>query len=177
MPIKAQCTLAGFADRVSLSFRRELIHVDMGLTEASPGLELGRLMQTAVVCLLVAVIYKLLTVLLQLRDAAGKPPIFPGPDGHWLMGHAFMVRHRNAFNSGKTERFQATENIFVCVCFFQVQQDESGMEQLIKWGRQYPYAFTIRLGPVKFLYIHHPDYAKTFLTSSGVYLDFYQHFK
>lgn len=117
MPIKAQCTLAGFADRVSLSFRLELIHVDMGLTEASPGLELGRLMQTAVVCLLVAVIYKLLTVLLQLRDAAGKPPIFPGPDGHWLMGHAFMVRHRNAFNSGKTERFQATENIFVCVFF------------------------------------------------------------
>uniref|UniRef100_A0A3Q2Y4F1 aromatase n=1 Tax=Hippocampus comes TaxID=109280 RepID=A0A3Q2Y4F1_HIPCM len=111
---------------------------DMGLTEALAVLELGRFMQTAVVCLLVAAIYKLLAVLLQLWNSAGKSPIFPVPDGHWLMGHILMV-----------------------------QQDESGMEQLIKWGKQYPYAFTVRLGPiVKFLYIHHPDYAKTFLTSS-----------
>uniref|UniRef100_A0A3Q3E0Y7 aromatase n=1 Tax=Hippocampus comes TaxID=109280 RepID=A0A3Q3E0Y7_HIPCM len=110
----------------------------MGLTEALAVLELGRFMQTAVVCLLVAAIYKLLAVLLQLWNSAGKSPIFPVPDGHWLMGHILMV-----------------------------QQDESGMEQLIKWGKQYPYAFTVRLGPiVKFLYIHHPDYAKTFLTSS-----------
>uniref|UniRef100_A0A3Q3E0W4 Cytochrome P450, family 4, subfamily T, polypeptide 8 n=1 Tax=Hippocampus comes TaxID=109280 RepID=A0A3Q3E0W4_HIPCM len=123
-------------------------------------------MQTAVVCLLVAAIYKLLAVLLQLWNSAGKSPIFPVPDGHWLMGHILMVRHSNQERL-RCFRLQRTSFVFFCLFFFQVQQDESGMEQLIKWGKQYPYAFTVRLGPiVKFLYIHHPDYAKTFLTSS-----------
>lgn len=42
-------------------------------------------------------------------------------------------------------------------------------EQQMKWSRQYPYAFPLRLGPFYyFLTIHHPDYVKSILSSSGM---------
>lgn len=38
----------------------------------------------------------------------------------------------------------------------------------MKWSQQYPNAFPIQLGPFDFyISIHHPDYAKTLLSSSG----------
>lgn len=40
---------------------------------------------------------------------------------------------------------------------------------MVKFGEQYPYAFPLWFGPsVCFLNIHHPEYVKTILGSTGV---------
>lgn len=51
---------------------------------------------------------------------------------------------------------------------FQFEQDERDMEQIVEFGKIFPYAFPIQFSPlVCFLIIHHPDYAKTILATSG----------
>uniref|UniRef100_A0A3Q3JP45 Cytochrome P450, family 4, subfamily T, polypeptide 8 n=1 Tax=Monopterus albus TaxID=43700 RepID=A0A3Q3JP45_MONAL len=43
------------------------------------------------------------------------------------------------------------------------------LDKIVEWGQQYPYAFPQWFGPFFcFLNIHHPDYVKTILTSTGV---------
>lgn len=50
---------------------------------------------------------------------------------------------------------------------FQFEQDERDMEQIVEFGKVFPYAFPIQYSPsVCFLIIHHPDYAKTILATS-----------
>lgn len=42
------------------------------------------------------------------------------------------------------------------------------MHKIVEYGKQYPYAFPLRFGPFAcFLTIHHPDYVKTILGSTG----------
>lgn len=42
------------------------------------------------------------------------------------------------------------------------------MRKIVEYGKQYPYAFPLRFGPFAcFLTIHHPDYVKTILGSTG----------
>lgn len=51
---------------------------------------------------------------------------------------------------------------------FQFEQDERDMEQIVEFGKMFPYAFPIQFSPsVCFLIIHHPDYAKTILATAG----------
>lgn len=52
--------------------------------------------------------------------------------------------------------------------WFQFKQDGTDFDRLLEFGRQYPFAFPLQFGP--FLYIlniHHPDYVKTILGSTG----------
>ncbi|XP_078143201.1 cytochrome P450 4B1-like [Centroberyx gerrardi] len=49
-----------------------------------------------------------------------------------------------------------------------LKQDGQDFNNLLRWGEQYPLAFPLWLGPfVSFLNIHHPDYVKTILASTG----------
>lgn len=42
------------------------------------------------------------------------------------------------------------------------------MHKIVEYGKEYPYAFPLRFGPFAcFLTIHHPDYVKTILGSTG----------
>lgn len=51
----------------------------------------------------------------------------------------------------------------------QFKQDGSDLDKFLKYALDYPYAFPLWFGPfVCFLNIHHPDYVKTLLTSTGV---------
>lgn len=57
----------------------------------------------------------------------------------------------------------------LCFFFFQFKQDGTDLNKIVEWGQQYPYAFPLWFGPfVCFLNIHHPDYVKTILASTGV---------
>ena len=52
---------------------------------------------------------------------------------------------------------------------FQFKQDGTDLDKIVKWGQEYPYAFPLKFGPsVCYLNIHHPDYVKTVLASTGV---------
>ncbi|XP_062847468.1 cytochrome P450 4A6 [Trichomycterus rosablanca] len=63
---------------------------------------------------------------------------FPGPPGHWLLGHVVEFR-----------------------------QDGTDLQKIQEWGRQYPYAFPMQFGPDSvYLFIHHPAYVKTILTTT-----------
>uniref|UniRef100_A0A667YA63 aromatase n=1 Tax=Myripristis murdjan TaxID=586833 RepID=A0A667YA63_9TELE len=62
---------------------------------------------------------------------------------------------------------------YVLSLLLQLKQDGTDFDHLIKWGEQYPLAFPLWFGPfVSFLNIHHPDYAKTLLTSTEPKDDF-----
>ncbi|KAG9330858.1 hypothetical protein JZ751_021845 [Albula glossodonta] len=64
---------------------------------------------------------------------------FPGPSPHWLFGHVHEFR-----------------------------QDGTDLDKVIAWGETYPLAFPMWFGPfVSFLNIHHPEYVKTLLASTG----------
>ncbi|CAK6959055.1 cytochrome P450 4B1 [Scomber scombrus] len=93
---------------------------------------------------LVAVVYKLFIALRKRRDAIRDFSAFTGPPGHWLLGHVMDFK-----------------------------QDGTDLDKLVKWGKQYPYAFPLMFGPVVcFLNIHHPDYVKTILASTEPKDDF-----
>ncbi|XP_068611355.1 cytochrome P450 4T8 [Brachionichthys hirsutus] len=90
----------------------------------------------ALLCL-VAVVYKIIFAFAQKRDLMRKFEAFPGPPANWLFGNVL-----------------------------QIKQDGTSMFKVLEWGRQYPYAFPIWIGPSSlFLNIHHPDYAKTILAT------------
>ncbi|KAM9353519.1 cytochrome P450 4B1-like [Symphorus nematophorus] len=112
----------------------------MELTEALLKLQLGWLRVHhlfALICL-VAVVYKLTTLLAERRHAFRTFEPFPGPPGHWLFGHVFEFK-----------------------------QDGTDLEKLLEWAPHYPYAFPLWFGPcVCFLNIHHPDYVKTILATT-----------
>nr|XP_020445914.1 cytochrome P450 4B1-like [Monopterus albus] len=109
----------------------------MQLTEAFVSFCLGWHHLFAVVCLVV-VVYTLNTLFPKRKAALRSTEAFPGPPRHWLFGH---VR--------------------------QMKQDGTDLDKIVEWGQQYPYAFPVWFGPfLCFLYIHHPDYAKTILTST-----------
>ncbi|XP_058244807.1 cytochrome P450 4A6-like isoform X1 [Hemibagrus wyckioides] len=64
---------------------------------------------------------------------------FPGPPGHWLLGHAT-----------------------------QFKQDGTDLEKIPKWGEQYPFAFPLHFGPdIIYLFVHHPSYVKPILATTG----------
>ncbi|XP_077432838.1 cytochrome P450 4T8 isoform X2 [Vanacampus margaritifer] len=97
----------------------------------------------ALLCL-VAVVYKLVVILIQRRDAIRNFEAFTGPPGHWFFGHVL-----------------------------QFKQDGTDLDQMVKWGEQYPYAFPLWFGPcVCYINIHHPDYVKSILTSTEPKDDF-----
>uniref|UniRef100_A0A7N6AY54 aromatase n=1 Tax=Anabas testudineus TaxID=64144 RepID=A0A7N6AY54_ANATE len=92
----------------------------------------------AVLCF-VAFVYKLTVLLAKRRFTIQSTEVFPGPQRHWLFGHVFEFK-----------------------------QDGTDLDKFVKYGRQYPYAFPLWFGPfVCFLNIHHPDYVKTLLTTTG----------
>ncbi|XP_051921121.1 cytochrome P450 4B1-like [Hippocampus zosterae] len=91
----------------------------------------------ALLCL-VAVVYKVVVLLIQRRDALRNFKAFTGPPGHWFFGHVL-----------------------------QLKQDGTDLDRMVKWGEQYPYAFPLWFGPcVCYMNIHHPDYVKSILTST-----------
>uniref|UniRef100_A0A674PL55 aromatase n=1 Tax=Takifugu rubripes TaxID=31033 RepID=A0A674PL55_TAKRU len=92
----------------------------------------------ALFCLAI-VLYKL-TVLLMLKRALIRNfESFPGPPGHWLFGN-----------------------------ILEFKQDGNDLDKLVKFGQKYPYCFPLWFGPfVCFLNIHHPEYVKTILASTG----------
>ncbi|KAM3614588.1 uncharacterized protein V6R79_016459 [Siganus canaliculatus] len=91
----------------------------------------------ALVCL-AAIVYKLLILLARRRSHIRNYDAFPGPPSHWLFGN-----------------------------ILEFKQDGTDLGKIVKYGRQYPYAFPLWFGPsVCVLFIHHPDYAKTILASS-----------
>lgn len=56
--------------------------------------------------------------------------------------------------------------VFLCHCV--KIKDGSELEVEMKWSRQHGNAFSIQLGPFdSYVSIHHPDYAKTLVSSSG----------
>ncbi|XP_045900327.1 cytochrome P450 4B1 isoform X1 [Micropterus dolomieu] len=118
----------------------------MELTEAFVNVQLEWLHMHhlfALLCL-VAVVYKLNILLAKRRDAFRNFEIFPGPPGHWLFGHVLEFK-----------------------------QDGEDLDKVVKWGKQYPYAFPLWFGPfVCFLNVHHPDYVKTILASTEPKDDF-----
>ncbi|XP_058256033.1 cytochrome P450 4A6-like isoform X2 [Hemibagrus wyckioides] len=69
---------------------------------------------------------------------------FPGPPGHWLLGHAT-----------------------------QFKQDGTDLDKIPKWGEHYPFAFPIQFSPeIIFLFVHHPSYVKPILATTGPKDDF-----
>ncbi|MED6271864.1 hypothetical protein CHARACLAT_024621 [Characodon lateralis] len=92
----------------------------------------------AALCL-VAAVYKLTTVLLKRKAVVQSLEAFPGPPGHLLFGNVLEFK-----------------------------QDGTDLFKSIKWGKRYPYAFPLWFGPTTcILNIHHPDYVKTILSSTG----------
>ncbi|XP_061633838.1 cytochrome P450 4B1 isoform X1 [Phyllopteryx taeniolatus] len=92
----------------------------------------------------VAVVFKLVVLCMQRRNAFRNFEAFTGPPGHWLFGHVM-----------------------------QFKQDGTDMDLVVKWGEQHPYAFTLWFGPfVCYINIHHPDYVKSILTSTEPKDDF-----
>uniref|UniRef100_A0A4W6DH24 aromatase n=1 Tax=Lates calcarifer TaxID=8187 RepID=A0A4W6DH24_LATCA len=113
----------------------------MGLTETFVTFQLGlsRMHHLFALLCLVAVVYKITVLLAKRRAYFRSIEAFPGPKGHWLFGHVLEFK-----------------------------QDGTDLEKIVTWGQEYPYAFPLWFGPfVCFLNIHHPDYVKTILTSTG----------
>ncbi|KAL7394038.1 hypothetical protein ABVT39_019743 [Epinephelus coioides] len=97
----------------------------------------------ALLCV-VAVVYKLTVWYVQRRDMLRNLEAFPGPPGHWLLGHVKEFK-----------------------------QDGTDFEKIVEWTKQYPYAFPLWFGPlVSFVNIVHPDYVKTILSSTEPKDDF-----
>ncbi|XP_061676202.1 cytochrome P450 4B1 isoform X2 [Syngnathoides biaculeatus] len=93
---------------------------------------------------LVAVVFKLVVLFLKRKDVVKNVEAFPGPPGHWFFGHVV-----------------------------QFKQDGTDLDLMVKWGKQYPYAFPLWFGPcVCFMNLHHPDYVKSVLTSTEPKDDF-----
>ncbi|KAF5899414.1 cytochrome P450 4B1-like [Clarias magur] len=64
---------------------------------------------------------------------------FPGPPGHWLVGHAT-----------------------------QFHQDGTDMQKIPTWGEKYPFAFPLQFSPDRIhLFVHHPSYVKPILATTG----------
>uniref|UniRef100_A0A4W5PQS8 aromatase n=1 Tax=Hucho hucho TaxID=62062 RepID=A0A4W5PQS8_9TELE len=88
---------------------------------------------------LVYVILKISKLIVKRNEWIRALETFPGPPKHWLFGH---VR--------------------------EFKEDGNDMYKVVKWGESYPLAFQMWFGPfVSFLNIHHPDYVKTILASTG----------
>ncbi|XP_011483923.1 cytochrome P450 4B1-like [Oryzias latipes] len=117
-----------------------------GLTEALFGFQLTWLhihVAFGALCLIV-IVHKLTLLTATRKSLLRDVEAFPGPPGNWLFGHVL-----------------------------QPTQDTTNLERGLKWGEQYPYAFPMWFGPsVCFLNIHHPDYAKTILTTTEPKDDF-----
>uniref|UniRef100_A0AAQ5ZSJ1 aromatase n=1 Tax=Amphiprion ocellaris TaxID=80972 RepID=A0AAQ5ZSJ1_AMPOC len=75
----------------------------------------------------------------------------------------FVLRKRDAQRN--VEAFPGPKPSWL---FGHFKQDGTDLDKFVKWGEQYPYAFPTWFGPLAcYLNIHHPDYAKTILVSSG----------
>ncbi|XP_060726007.1 cytochrome P450 4B1-like [Tachysurus vachellii] len=73
---------------------------------------------------------------------------FPGPPGHWLLGHVTEFK-----------------------------EDGTDLEKFLKWGEQYPFAFSIQFSPDSlFLLVHHPSYVKPILATLDPKDDFVYRF-
>nr|AGN04302.1 cytochrome P450 [Oryzias melastigma] len=114
--------------------------VATGLAEALLGFQLTWLhihVAFGAFCFIVTV-YKLSLLTATRKSLLRHIEAFPGPPANWLFGHVLELK-----------------------------QDGTDLARGVKWGKQYPYAFPMWFGPsVCFLNIHHPDYAKTILTST-----------
>uniref|UniRef100_A0A667YME9 aromatase n=1 Tax=Myripristis murdjan TaxID=586833 RepID=A0A667YME9_9TELE len=98
----------------------------------------------ALICFVVIFTSLLTALIAKRKKELRNVGAFAGPPAHWLLGHVKELK-----------------------------QDGTDFDHLIKWGEQYPLAFPLWFGPfVSFLNIHHPDYAKTLLTSTGPKDDF-----
>ncbi|XP_028327096.1 cytochrome P450 4B1-like isoform X2 [Gouania willdenowi] len=87
---------------------------------------------------LVLVVYKLAALVLKRKHLIRHTKAFPGPPPHFLFGNV------HEFKGDGTE-----------------------MDRMVAWGKQYPYAYTMWLGPsFCALNVHHPDFMKTLLSSS-----------
>uniref|UniRef100_A0A667YCD1 aromatase n=1 Tax=Myripristis murdjan TaxID=586833 RepID=A0A667YCD1_9TELE len=94
--------------------------------------------------LLVVAVCKLTALMVERREKLRNLEAFPGPPAHWLFGHV--------------QEFK---------------QDGTELDKVVKWGKQYPFAFQLWFGPfVSFLNIHHPDYVKTLLSTTEPKDDF-----
>ncbi|XP_071373264.1 cytochrome P450 4B1-like [Centroberyx affinis] len=90
----------------------------------------------ALLCL-AFLIFKLTVLIIKRRELLRNLEPFPGPPGHWLLGHVNQLTDGQQFDN------------------------------TVKWGEQYPLAYPLWFGPfVSFLNIHHPDYLKTILASA-----------
>uniref|UniRef100_A0A667YIR0 aromatase n=1 Tax=Myripristis murdjan TaxID=586833 RepID=A0A667YIR0_9TELE len=99
----------------------------------------------ALICFVVIFTSLLTALIAKRKKELRNVGAFAGPPAHWLLGH---VKEGNV-------------------------KEHMDFDHLIKWGEQYPLAFPLWFGPfVSFLNIHHPDYAKTLLTSTGPKDDF-----
>uniref|UniRef100_A0A667YL83 Cytochrome P450, family 4, subfamily T, polypeptide 8 n=1 Tax=Myripristis murdjan TaxID=586833 RepID=A0A667YL83_9TELE len=98
----------------------------------------------ALICFVVIFTSLLTALIAKRKKELRNVGAFAGPPAHWLLGHVKELK-----------------------------QDGTDFDHLIKWGEQYPLAFPLWFGPfVSFLNIHHPDYAKTLLTSTEPKDDF-----
>ncbi|XP_060906169.1 cytochrome P450 4B1 [Labrus mixtus] len=96
----------------------------------------------ALVCI-VAVVYKLSTLLSKRAATLRVTENFPGPQRHWLFGNLLDFQEGQEFNN------------------------------ILKWSQKYPYIFPLWFGPfVCSFTINHPDYVKTILSSSEPKDDF-----
>uniref|UniRef100_A0A667YKA1 aromatase n=1 Tax=Myripristis murdjan TaxID=586833 RepID=A0A667YKA1_9TELE len=96
--------------------------------------------------LLVVAVCKLTALIVKRRETLRNLEAFPGPPAHWLFGHVQeVIKSRTPI---KKQCCNVTRYKYF----------------------QYPFAFQIWFGPfVSFLNIHHPDYVKTLLSTTGVY--------
>ncbi|XP_034029938.1 cytochrome P450 4B1-like [Thalassophryne amazonica] len=91
----------------------------------------------ALVCV-VAVAFKLIALVRQRKEFLRSFAAFPGPAGHWLVGH-----------------------------ILEFNQDGKDFDNMMVMAQEYPFAFPLWFGPFAcFLNIHHPEYVKTILAST-----------
>nr|AUX14920.1 cytochrome p450 CYP4T18 [Kryptolebias marmoratus] len=89
---------------------------------------------------LVVLVYKFSVFLVKRKAVLRSTEAFPGPPGNFLLGHVLEFK-----------------------------QDGTDLFRTVKWARTYPYGFPMWFGPfLCLLSVHHPDYVKTILTSSGI---------
>uniref|UniRef100_UPI0037E7945B cytochrome P450 4T8 n=1 Tax=Semicossyphus pulcher TaxID=241346 RepID=UPI0037E7945B len=115
----------------------------MELTSAFFKFQWDHLQQLFALVCLVAVVYKLSTLLAKRAETMRFIDAFPGPPRHWFFGNALE------FKVGKE------------------------FENVLKWSKQYPYVFPVWFGPfICSFTINHPDYVKSILSSSEPKDDF-----
>ncbi|CAH1243130.1 CYP4B1 [Branchiostoma lanceolatum] len=89
--------------------------------------------------LLFVVVAKVITLVKKQRENARALGKFPGPQRHWLLGHVHKL---------------------------QPPDETGGLKWTDEMSAEYVYGFPIWFGPVGYLNISHPEYAKTILATA-----------